>query len=204
MASRSSPLDPSAPFAAAIRRLLPQATIVVDHFDLVRLANQMLTEVRQRVAREQLGRRGRKADPAWAHRRLLLAAGNRLSRRGLDRLSAVLDDDDPTNEIGAAWGVKELLRQLLSCAEATTARRALFAFYDAAVLADMPETTRLAETIQTWWPAIEAFLRLRITNARTGGANRVIKQIKRVGCGYRNQSNYERRILLHVAAKSAA
>jgi hypothetical protein len=24
--------------------------------------------------------------------------------------------------------------------------------------ADMPETTRLAETVQTWWPAIEAFL----------------------------------------------
>ena len=197
-------LDPSAPFAAAIRRLLPQAIMVVDHFHLVRLANQMLTEVRQRVAREQLGRRGRKADPAWAHRRLLLAAGNRLSRRGLDRLSAVLATDDPTNEIGAAWGVKELLRQLLTCTEATTARRALFAFYDAAVLADMPETTRLAETIQTWWPAIEAFLRLRITNARTEGANRVIKQIKRVGCGYRNQRNYERRILLHVAAKSAA
>jgi len=69
---------------------------------------------------------------------------------------------------------------------------------------DLPEATRLAETIQTWWPAIEAFLRLRVTNARTEGTNRVIKQIKRVGCGYRNQANYERRILLHVAAKNAA
>jgi transposase len=68
----------------------------------------------------------------------------------------------------------------------------------------MPETTRLAETISTWWPAIAALLRLRITNARTEGPNRVIKQIKRVGCGYRNQGNYERRIVLHVAAKSAA
>jgi transposase len=38
-------LDPSAPFAAAIRRLLPQATLVVDHWHLVRLANQMVTEV---------------------------------------------------------------------------------------------------------------------------------------------------------------
>jgi len=76
---------------------------VVDHFHLVRLANQMLTEVRQRVTREHHGRRGRRTDPAWAHRRLLLAAGNRLSHRGLDRLSAVLAADDPTNEIGAAW-----------------------------------------------------------------------------------------------------
>jgi transposase len=197
-------LDPSAPFAAAIRRLLPQATLVVDHWHLVRLANQAVTEVRQRVARERYGRRGRKADPAWAHRRLLLAAGDRLSARGLARLRHVLAVDDPTNEIGAAWGVKELLRQLLAAPTPHDARHRLFRFYDAVLAADMPETTRLAETISTWWPAIEAFLTLRVTNARTEGSNRVIKQLKRVGCGYRNQVNYERRIVLHVAAKSAA
>jgi len=173
-------LDPSAPFAAAIRRLLPQATIVVDHWHLVRLANQAVTEVRQRVAREQLGRRGRKLDPAWAHRRLLLAAGDRLSNRGLARLRQVFAHDDPTNEIGAAWGVKELLRQLLVAPTAHDARRRLSRFYEAVLLADTPETTRLAETIDTWWPAIEAFLRLGVTNARTEGGNRVIKQIKRV------------------------
>jgi len=177
---------------------------VVDHFHLVRLANQMPTEVRQRATREHHGRRGRRTDPAWAHRRLLLAARNRLSARGLDRLSAVLAADDPTNEIGAAWGVKELLRQLLACTEAHRARRALFAFYEPVIVADMPETTRLAQTIQTWWPEIAAFLRLRVTNARTEGTSRVIKQIKRTGCGYRNQANYERRIVLHVAAKNAA
>jgi transposase len=197
-------LDPSAPFAAAVRRLLPQAVIVVDHWHLVRLANQAVTEVRQRVAREQLGRRGRRADPAWAHRRLLLAAGDRLGQHGLARLRHVLVVDDPTNEIGAAWGIKELLRQLLAAPTPHNARHRLFRFYDAVLTADMPETTRLAETIATWWPAIEAFLRLRITNARTEGSNRVIKQLKRVGCGYRNQANYERRIVLHVAAKTAA
>lgn len=37
-AGQADPLDPSAPSAAAIRRLLPQATIVVDHWPLVRLA----------------------------------------------------------------------------------------------------------------------------------------------------------------------
>ena len=197
-------LDPSAPFAAAIRRLLPQATLVVDHWHLVRLANQVVTEVRQRVARDQLGRRGRKPDPAWAHRRLLLAAGERLSPRGLARLTHVLAVDDPAHEIGAAWGVKERLRQLLAAPTAHDARQRLFRFYHAVLVADMPETTRLAETVQTWWPAIDAFLRLRVTNARTEGTNRIIKQLKRVGCGYRNQDNYERRIVLHVAAKSAA
>ncbi len=197
-------LDPSAPFAAAIRRALPGATIVVDHWHLVRLANSMVTEVRQRVAREQLGRRGRKRDPAWAHRRLLLRAGNQLSAAGLRRLAGVLAADDPSNEIGAACGCKELLRQTLAARTRHDAAHRLFRFYDACLVADMPETTRLAETVQTWWPHIEPFLATGITNARTEGYNRVIKQLKRVGCGYRNQANYERRIVLHIAAKRAA
>jgi hypothetical protein len=46
------------------------------------------------------------ANPAWAHRRLLLAAGDRLGQHGLARLRQVLAVDDPTNEIGAAWGIK--------------------------------------------------------------------------------------------------
>jgi len=197
-------LDPSAPFASAIRRVLPDAVIVVDHFHLVRLANQALTEVRQRVAREQHGRRGRKVDLAWAHRTLLLRAGDTLSPRALAKLVTVLETDDPTNEIGAAWGIKELLRQLLHApADRTVIRDRLWRFYDAAATADMPETTRFAGTIETWWPEIEAFLMTKITNARTEGGNRIIKQIKRVACGFRNQASYQRRILLHAAARTA-
>jgi hypothetical protein len=37
------------------------------------------------------------------------------------------------------------------------------------------------------------------SNARTEGFNRIIKQTKRVGCGYRNMINYQRRILSHIA-----
>ena len=55
-----------------------------------------------------------------------------------------------------------------------------------------------------WWPEIEGFLQLGITNARTEGCNCVIKQIKRVACGFWNQANYERRIMLHSAALRAA
>jgi transposase len=115
---------------------------------------------------------GSRAPSAWAHRRLLLAAGDRLGKHGLARLRDVLAVDDATNEIGAAWGIKELLRQLLAAPTRHDARHRLFRFYEAVPAADMPETTRLAETISTWWPAIEAFLQLRITNARTEGSNR--------------------------------
>ena len=192
-------IDPSAPYASGVRAALPHAQIAVDHWHLVRLANDMVTAVRQRVAREQLGRRGRGIDPAWAHRRMLLSAGDRLSTRQLDRLTRVLAADDPTNEIGAAWGCKERLRQVFAAHEPHVIRHRLWKFYDACARAAMPETTRLAETIQTWWPHILVFLRLGVTNARTEGFNRIIKQVKRVACGFRNLDNYQRRILAHIA-----
>ena len=68
----------------------------------------------------------------------------------------------------------------------------------------MPETTRLATTIETWWPHIEVFLDLGVTNARTEGFNRVSKNVKRVACGPRNMDNDERRIMAHNAVTRAA
>jgi transposase len=195
-------IDPSAPYAAGIRRALPHARIVLDHFHLVMLANQALTDVRQRVAHEQHGRRGRKTDPAWAHRRLLLRAGDTLSPAALTRLEAVLISDDPSGELSAAWAVNELLRQLLQAHGPTRYSRHETAHRRTRFLtADMPETTRLASSIVWWWPEIEALLGIGVTNARTEGHNRVIKQVKRVACGFRNQANYERRIMLHSAAR---
>ena len=130
---------------------------------------------------------------------MLLTAGNRLSRKQLARLNRVLTADDPTGEIGAAWGCKELLRQLLAEHDPTRIRRALWRFYAACAEANMPETSRLATTIETWWPAILVALTENVTNARTEGFNRIIKQVKRVGCGFVNMDNYRRRIMAHIA-----
>ena len=131
-------MDPSATYRSAVETALPAAAISVHHWHLVRLANLMLTAVRQRVAREWLGRRGRATDGAWAHRMLLLRAGNTLSPRAWDRLDAVFTHDDLTGEVGAAWGVKERLRMLLATRtldEADTARGLLGV---AVVAADAP------------------------------------------------------------------
>ncbi len=62
----------------------------------------------------------------------------------------------------------------------------------------MPETTRLTKTIEAWWPQTKGLLDLGVTNARTEGYNRVIKQVERAACGFPNQSNDERGIELHV------
>lgn len=203
-------IDPSAPFAAVLRdrALLPNATLVVDHWHLHRLANLMVTQVRQRVTQQVHGHRGRANQDVWAYRRLLLRSGRSLSDRQWNRLKTMFATEDLTGEILAAWAGKECLRQLLDPVEGGVRpyeiRAKLDQFYTCAADADVPELTRLAETVETWWPEILSFLQLRVTNARTEGYNRTIKTIKRVGCGYRNESNYyQRRIMLHSAATAA-
>jgi len=48
----------------------------------------------------------------------------------------------------------------------------LYQFYCDATDAHIPEATRLAKTIETWWPAILVALLEDVTNARTEGFNR--------------------------------
>ena len=193
-------IDPSAPYASGVRAALPDAVIAVDKWHLVALAHTMVTEVRQRVTREHLGRRGTTADPVWVNRRMLLTGAEHLSVKQWDRLWTGFDQrNDPTKQIQAAWAVKERLRMLLAQSEPSKIRWALADFYETVLDAHLPEATRLAGTIERWWPAILVALRTGITNARTEGFNRIIKQTKRVGCGFRNMINYQRRILTHIA-----
>lgn len=195
-------IDPHAGYRKAIREALPKATIVADHFHLVALANQMVTEVRQRVTRDTRGRRGRKKDPEWANRRKLLLARQRLSDAKFARMWNRLLDGDGSGQILAAWIVKEELRDLLALAkqhpERDQIRAGLWRFYTWCATFEIPEVHALAETVEAWWPEIEAFLRLNITNAGTEGTNRLIKHVKRVACGFRNQQHYRDRVRLHT------
>lgn len=196
-------IDTSAPYASGIRVALPLAKIAVDKWHLVALANQMVTEVRQRVTREQLGRRGTTKEKVWVNRHLLLTGYEHLSDKQRRRLDDALAIEDPTGAIGAAWAVKERLRLLLAETDVWRIRHRLYQFYCDAADAHIPEATRLAKTVETWWPAILVALLEDVTNARTEGFNRIIKNTKRVACGFRNLENYQRRVLSTIALTRA-
>src|SRR5665811_2554085 len=87
--------------------------------------------------------------------------------RGRARLVKTLRQDDPTQEIGAAWGIKEQLRTLLACGSLADAHEEKMRLGYYVMVADMPETWRLWETINAWWTEIEVFLITGVTNART-------------------------------------
>jgi hypothetical protein len=108
----------------------------------------------------------------------------------------------------SAWIAKVELRALCALARAVGGGRhgqirdRLYAFYRWCADAQIPELTTLAETIETWWQAIEVFLTTGITNARTEGTNRLIKQLKRAACGFRNRDYYRRRVRLHCTRQT--
>ena len=203
-------IDPAAVYATAIRTpgLLPNATLVVDHFHLVKLANDALTKVRRRVTWDLRDRRGRRADPEWANRRRLMRARERLSDKSFAKMWNAIVSEDDTCQILSAWIAKEELRTLLSTVrtggDPHLTRHRLHRFLSWCIDSQIPELLTLATTIDTWWPEINAFIVTGITNARTEGYNRLVKQVKRVGCGFRNPDNSARRIRFHCTRKQRA
>jgi transposase len=192
-------IDFSASYAKAVREALPNAVLVVDHFHGVQLGNDMLTQVRQRVIRETQGRRGRKTDPAWANRRRLLTAHERLRPESFARMwNSLIDTGDAGVQILEAYAVKEELRALLSLSgtnpERHIIRARLDSFYQQAAATDAPEAHRLAATIEAWWPAVEAAIKTGYSNSRSEGYNRLAKHQGRNAFGFRNPVNQRRRI----------
>lgn len=158
-------MDSCASYRAAVHEALPQARIVADHFHLVRLANQAVTDSRRRVTWDTHGHRGRKTDAACAARRRLLRGRERLSEAQFIRMWSDLFDGDPSTKILTAWIAKEELRTLLATARQGGQRHdvahRLHRFNSWCANSGLPELERLAGTIETWWPRFWATCRLR-------------------------------------------
>ena len=192
-------IDLSAAYLKAVTDALPDAIVVADRFHLVRLANDMLTQVRQRATRQVRGRRGRKRDPEWANRRRLLTGYERLRPERFARMwNTMIDAGDPGVEILHAYTVKENLRELLELAgtgpDRSLISHRLWRFYAQAAASDSPEVHRLAATVEAWWHAVEAAITTGYSNARSEGYNRLAKHQGRNAFGFRNVDNQRRRI----------
>jgi transposase len=195
-------LDPWRGYASALVAPLGHATVVVDHFHAVRLANVVVDQVRRRVQQTTLGHRGRKRDPLYRIRKLLLTAAEQLTGRGRARLRAGLTAGDPDGEVAAAWQGKELLRAVFAADGMLAARAALDRFYRWADGIGVAELSRLARTVRAWEDEILAWHATKgCSNGPTEAVNLLIKKVKRVGHGFRNFDNYRLRLLLHCGVR---
>ena len=99
-------------YRAGLSPHLDHATRVADPFHVVRVANRCMDTVRRRVQNEQLGHRGRKHDPLYRIRKILLAGSERVIDDGADRMLLGLRAGDPDDEVLGAWLAKESVRDV--------------------------------------------------------------------------------------------
>ncbi len=190
-------------YASAIRRMLPQAQIVVDLFHVVQLAVKMTGDVRRRTVREKYGRRGRSGDPEYGVKSLLVRNLEHLSAGQFAKVMDTLGADRHGQQILACWIAKEKLRDALNLRARITrsapgerdVRGRLFAFYDwCAQNDDIPELITLARTISRWEDQIVAALLTGVSNARSESLNRIAKLEARQAYSFRNPANQRRRV----------
>ena len=177
---------------------LDHAIRVADPFHVVRIANRCVDKVRRRVQNETLGHRGRKADPLYRIRKLLLAGYERLDERGHDRVLLGLRHGDPHDELLGAWLAKESVRDIYLTEDPKEARVLL----DKAIVGckndEVEEIRSLGATLERWRTEILNHHRTGASNGPTEGLNLCVKKVKRAGRGFTCFEHYRLRVLLHA------
>ncbi len=155
--------------------------------------------MRRRVQNETLGHRGRKRDPLYRIRKLLLTGAERLDERGRDRMLLGLRVGDPHDEVLGAWLAKESVRDVYL---ADTWRRRRAPCWTrpspAASPTTSPRSSASARRCASWRSEILAHHATGASNGPTEGLNLCVKKVKRCGHGFRTFEHYRLRVLLHA------
>ena len=185
-------------FRAGLSPKLDHATRVADPFHVVRVGNRCLDKVRRRVQNETLGHRGRKDDPLYRIRKLLLAGDERLDDLGRNRMLLGLRIGDPHDEVLGAWLAKESVREVY-LADDPRAAALLLDKAIAGCTGDVVEEIRsLGNTLSSWRTEILAHHTTAASNGPTEGLNLCVKRVKRCGHGFKRFQHYRLRVLLHA------
>ena len=187
------------PFRKAATEGLPNATLVADPMHVVMAANRCPDKTRRRVQTEELAHRGRKAEPLYAARKLLLTAAEKLSARLARRLDVMLAFGDPKGQVYEAWMTKELVRDLYTLwGKPDDAARWIDTLIDDCRHSTVPEVKGLGRVLKQWREPILAWHTTGASNGPAEGLNSIIKKLKRVATGFRRFDHYRTRILLAI------
>ena len=185
-------------YRAGLDGRLAHAIRVADPFHVVRVANRCLDKVRRRVQNQTTGHRGRKRDPLYRIRKLLLKGAERLDGTGLDRMLLELRIGDPDGDVQGAWCAKESVRDIYLTNNPAAAELLLEKAIEGCRTDWVTEIRSLGTTLARWREQITNHHRTGASNGPTEGLNLLVKKVKRAGHGFRSFTNYRLRILLHA------
>jgi transposase len=183
--------DMSTAYIHAVREHLPKAVHVFDHFHVIKLFNEKLSDFRRvlyREATDQLHKQILKGT-RW----LLLKNPENLDprRQERQRLEEALRLNQP---LATVYYMKEDLRQIWLQADKATALRVLDDWIRRADVSGIRMLQKFASTLAMYRSEILAYYDCRISTGPLEGTNNKIQLMKRQAYGFRDQEFFKLKI----------
>lgn len=193
-------IDMSPAYIQAVRENLPNAVVVFDHFHVIKLYNDRLSDFRRQLFNQMED--AQKKQVIKGTRWLLLKNPENLSpeRSEPDRLKAALELNAP---LAAAYYMKEDLRQAWSQPDKETAKGFLIDWIYRAGSSMIPMLVKMAHTIATHFHGILAYYDFPISTGPLEGTNNKIKTMKGQAYGFRDHWFFKLKIMALHEAKYA-
>ncbi len=189
--------DMSPAYIGAVLSNLPGVPLVFDHFHVVKLMNEKLTEIRRNLHRELKDTMGK--DVLKGSRWILLKNPENLNteRNEKERLQEALQLNVP---LSTAYYMKEDLRQIWSQPNKAIATEFLDGWIARATSSCIGPLVKLGNTLSAYRFGILAWYDHPISSGPLEGTNNKIKTMKRQAYGYRDQEFFKLRIMgIHEA-----
>jgi len=185
-------IDMSPAYMSAVMEHLPEATIVFDHFHVVKLFNDKLSDLRRdlyREAKDQLQK-----DVLKGTRWLLLKnPGNLDENKGeKKRLDEALRMNEP---LYTAYYLKEDLREVWNQSSKKHAEKVLDEWIRKASSSEIPILKTMAKTLSSYRSGILAYYDFPISTGPLEGTNNKIKTMKRQAYGFRDMEFFKLKIM---------
>ena len=182
------------PYVKVLRKRLPKAALVFDHFHVSKIVHDALDEIRRRLQRElpPAGRRILKGQ-----RYVLLRAREKLSNRDRVSLQEILTAN---TDLTKGYVLKEAFRDVFTATNLRTGRKRLEAWEEQVRESGVPELLKVLDTIERRRSGIENFFQYRVANGMAEGFNNVVGTIKKQAYGFHDR-DYLRLKILRVCGK---
>ena len=192
-------IDMSPAYIQAIRKHLKFASIVFDHFHVVKLFNEKLSELRRDLQRDASKL---EKDVLKGTRWLLLKNQENLDaeRNESQRLEAALRINQP---LATAYYMKEDLRQFWKQPSYEVAASFLQDWINRAAVSGIKMLKKFANTLGAYRTGLLAFYDYKISTGPLEGTNNKIKTMKRQAYGFRDLEFFKLKIMAIHEAKYA-
>jgi transposase len=199
---QSVAIDMSPAYTKAVRENLPNATQVYDHFHVIKLYNEKLSDFRRDLYREtkDADMKALLKGTRW----LLLKNRENLNeeKKEWNRLEAALSANQP---LMTAYYMKEELHRIWEQADMKRGKEVFDEWLKMAEISGVSMLKRFAKTLREHQEGILNYYKSRITTAALEGTNTKIRVLQKRAYGYRDQEYLKLRILaLHERSSQKA